>query len=180
MTNRLVQALIKATPELIFLVFSRRVFISSVSFWRELFSPRAYVYAIDTCLKGLFGWSCANLLYTDKIVAYQHLYAFTSSKLIAHWFQIMREKRFQMFDEGSPVRFGEGPLVPTFNLRNIKTPIALFLGGLDTLVDNKWTKEHLKSVVRTVEISDYEHLDFLWGKNIDEILFPEIFDILSK
>lgn len=34
-----------------------------------------------------------------KTVTYQHLYSLCSVKLMVHWFQIIRERRFQMYDD---------------------------------------------------------------------------------
>lgn len=85
-----------------------------------------------------------------------------------------------MYDEGGNLGLVEGPLVPAFNLSSITAPIALFLGGKDTLVDNDWTKAHLPKHVQTFDIPDYEHLDFLWGHNIDTTIFPSILDLLSS
>lgn len=181
MTNRLVQALTKASPEIIYLFFSRRIFLKKVVFWRNLFSPRAYVHMIDWCQGQLFGWQGSHITFLDKTIAYQHLYAFTSSKLIVHWFQIMRSRGFQMYDEGSPVHFGDGPVVPRYTFEAIQTPIALFLGGRDTLVDNEYTKTHLgNNIVHVTEIPEYEHLEFLWANDLDTRVYPEILRLIEQ
>lgn len=181
MKNRLVQALTRASPELIYLFFSRRIFIKMVVFWRELFSARAYTAAIDVCQKMLFGWESNHIRFLDKMIAYQHLYAFTSSKLIVQWFQIMRSKRLQMYDEGSPVTLGSGHVVPRYALEAITTKIALFLGGRDTLVDNEYTKKHLgSSVVHVTEVAEYEHLDFLWAHDVDTRIYPKIIQLINE
>jgi len=181
MKNRLVQALTRASPELIYLFFSRKIFLKSVVFWRELFSARAYTALMDFCQGSLFGWDSAHIRFMDKMIAYQHLYAFTSSKLIVHWFQIMRAGKMQMYDEGSPVQIGEGHVVPQFTLDAIRSKVALFLGGRDSLVDNEYTKSHLgESVVHVTEIPDYEHLDFLWANDVDSRIYTKIIDLLSE
>ncbi len=181
MTNRLVQAMTKASPEIIYLFFSRRIFLKMVCFWKELFAPRIYTILIDWCMKVLFQWDNQHIRFQDKIIAYQHLYAFTSSKLIVHWFQIMRSKRLQMYDEGSPTQFGEDHVVPRYTLDAISTKIALFLGGRDTLVDNSYTRSHLtSSIVHVTEIPEYEHLDYLWANDVDNIVYPAIIDLISQ
>lgn len=178
MTNRLVQAMTKASPETLYLFFSRRIFIRSVNFWCNLLSPRAYAFIIDRCQGALFNWSSARIRPIDKYAAYQHLYAFTSCKLIVHWFQIMRSGAFQMYDEGSPVRVYAGHVVPRYALDTITTKIALFLGGRDTLVDNEYTERHLRSVVHVTKAPEYEHLDFLWAHDVDTRIYHGILDLL--
>lgn len=181
MKSRLVQALTKASPELIYLFFSRKIFLKMVVFWKELFFARAFTRIIDMCQAALFGWESAHIRALDKIIAYQHLYAFTSSKIIVHWFQIMRSGRFQMYDEGSPVQIGSGCVVPRYTLDAISTKIALFLGGRDTLVDNAYTKDHLgDSVVHVTEIEEYEHLDFLWADDLDTRVYPQILGLMNQ
>jgi len=182
MKNRLVQALNRASPELNYLFFSRQIFLRNVNFWKKILSARAYTSAIDMCLKLLFGWECKHMRYLDKAIAYQHLYSFTSSKLIVHWHQIMRSKRLQMYDDGSPVALGENAVVvPRYTLEAISTRIALFLGGKDTLVDNEYTKTHLgDSVIHVTEIAEYEHLDFLWAHDVDTSIYPAILDLLEN
>lgn len=180
MTNRLVKALTKTSPELLFLFFGRKIFIRSVSFWRNVMSPVMFTRSIDWCQHQLFGWDGMHIRPHDKIIAYQHLYAFTSSKLIVHWFQIMRSHRLQMFDEGSPVQFGDGHVVPQYRLKAIRTPIALFIGGRDSLVDNEYTKRHLDHcTIHVEELEDYEHLDFLWAHNVDTKIYPHILHLLE-
>jgi lysosomal acid lipase/cholesteryl ester hydrolase len=152
-----------------------------VVFWKELFFARAFSRIIDRCQLALFGWESTHIRTLDKIIAYQHLYAFTSSKLIVHWFQIMRAGRFQMYDEGSPVQIGSGHVVPRYTLDAISTKIALFLGGRDTLVDNSYTKEHLgDSVIHVTEIEEYEHLDFLWASDLDTRVYPAILRLMNE
>ena len=122
---------------------------------------------------------------SQKLAAYPHLYSFTSTKSVVHWFQIIRTKSFQMYDDdvqpvvslGSVSKYTKVAKFPT---RNIKTPIVLLYGGSDSLVDiNVMLKELPPHTVAT-EIPHYEHLDFLWAREVDTLVFPHVFDALES
>jgi len=64
-------------------------------------------------------------------------------------------------------------------------PIALFSGGVDELADSI-DVQHLLSmlprgaVVWGQKIEDYGHLDFTWGENAHERVYPAILQLLDK
>ena len=70
------------SPEIVFLFFGRKIMLSFVPFWQRIFSPQTFVYFLDTSMKWMFGWHCDNIRFEDKVVYYQHLYAYTSVKQI--------------------------------------------------------------------------------------------------
>jgi lysosomal acid lipase/cholesteryl ester hydrolase len=184
--NGIVDALVKASPEVIFLAFGRRMILSSTTTWQALLYPPIFVRIIDTCLEFLFGWTGRNIPAHQKLAAYAHLYSYTSTKSIVHWFQIIRTKSFQMYDDDvqAPLSLssssGRYYKVAKFPTRNIKTPIVLVYGGSDSLVDiNVMLKELPKHTVAT-EIPHFEHLDFLWAAEVDTLVFPHVFNALDS
>ena len=121
----------------------------------------------------------------QKLAAYPHLYSFTSVKSVVHWFQIIRTKAFQMYDDDVqtvPI-LGSGvskyTRVARFPTRNIKTPCVLVYGGSDSLVDIEVMLKQLPPHTVATEISHYEHLDFLWARDVDRLVFPHVFDALE-
>lgn len=71
-----------------------------------------------------------------------------------------------------PVRF------PT---RNIETPILLLYGNRDSLVDIEAMVSALPTrCTRVKRLDGYEHLDVLWGKDIDKDVFPEVLNALRS
>lgn len=183
LANGIVASLVKSSPEVLYLAFGRRSILNSATMWQGLLYPPIFVRAIDMSLSFLFGWTGKNITSSQKLAAYPHLYSFTSTKCVVHWFQIIRNRTFQMFDDEL-----QGPLsgdgrrfykVPRFPTRNIKTPIVLVYGGSDSLVDiNVMLKELPQHTVAT-EIPKYEHLDFLWAQDVDKLVFPHVFDALD-
>jgi lysosomal acid lipase/cholesteryl ester hydrolase len=138
--NHIVDALVKASPEVVFLAFGRRSILSSATMWQAVLYPPIFVRIIDMSLSFLFNWSARNISAHQKLAAYPHLYSFTSTKSVVHWFQIIRNKSFQMYDDdvSAPLTIGGGMKhykVAKHPTKNIKTPIVLLYGGSDSLVD---------------------------------------------
>jgi lysosomal acid lipase/cholesteryl ester hydrolase len=134
-------------------------------------------------LSFLFAWSGRNMSAHQKLAAYPHLYSFTSTKSVVHWFQIIRNKTFQMYDDDASNAFSIGASnryykVARFPTRNIKTPIVLLYGGSDSLVDIRVMLKELPKHTIAHKIEHFEHLDFLWAQDIDKLVFPHVLEAL--
>ncbi|CAG8980061.1 hypothetical protein HYALB_00013386 [Hymenoscyphus albidus] len=185
LSNGIVDALVKASPQVLFLLFGRRSILSSATFWQSILYPPIFSKVIDTGLSFLFGWHAKNISASQKLAAYPHLYSFTSTKSVVHWFQIIRTKSFQMYDDDvqSVVSIGGAnkyTKVAKFPTRNIKTPVVLVYGGSDSLVDINIMMKELPDHTIATEIPHYEHLDFLWAREVDTLVFPHVFDALES
>jgi hypothetical protein len=127
-------------------------------------------FIVDTSLRFLFNWSAVNILPEQKLAAYPHLYSYTSTKSVVHWFQIIRNGTFQMYDDEAPNPITSNRSkyykVAKFPTKNIKTPIVLVYGGSDSLVDIKVMLKELPAHTIAKEIPHYEHLDFLWAESV--------------
>ncbi|KAI9814547.1 MAG: cholesterol esterase [Thelocarpon impressellum] len=184
LSNGVVDALMKASPDVIFLAFGRRSILSSATMWQAILYPPIFVRIIDMSLSFLFNWHSRNISAHQKLAAYPHLYSFTSTKSVVHWFQIIRTKSFQMYDdEGAAVlsvsagsKYSKKHKFPT---RNIKTPIVLMYGGSDSLVDIDVMLRELPSHTVAKEVPHFEHLDFLWANETDTLVFPHVFTALD-
>lgn len=180
--SSIVDALVKASPQVLFLFFGRRSILSSATMWQQILYRPIFTRLIDMSLSFLFNWSNKNMSTHQKLAAYPHLYSFTSTKSVVHWFQIMRTKSFQMYDDevqrplGGADRYYKVAKFPT---RNIKTPIVLVYGGSDSLVDIKVMLRELPRHTRAIEIKHFEHLDFLWADQVDKLVFPHVFSALD-
>ena len=182
--NGIVDSLIKASPEVLFLAFGRRSILSSATMWQSILYPPIFVRILDMSLLFLFNWSGRNISLHQKLAAYPHLYSFTSTKSVVHWFQIIRNKSFQMYDDDVQTPLGLGASdryykVAKFPTRNIKTPIVLVYGGSDSLVDITVMLKELPRHTIAREIPHFEHLDFLWGQEVDNLVFPYVFEALA-
>lgn len=185
LSNGVVDSLVKASPSVLYLMFGRRSILSSATMWETLLYPPLFCRLIDMGLSFLFGWRTKNISTSQKLAAYPHLYSFTSTKSVVHWFQIIRNKCFQMYDDdvyqpmslASSSKYSKVAKYPT---RNIKTPVVLIYGGSDSLVDIKSMLKELPRQTVATEIPHYEHLDFLWARDVDTQVFQHVFDALNS
>lgn len=183
LANGIADALIKASPQVLFLMFGRRGILASAPLWESIIYPPLYIKIIDMGIRFLFDWRAKNITVPQKLAAYPHLYSFTSTKSVVHWFQIIRTKSFQMYDDDPPLTFGNSSRftkVAKYPTRNIKTPIVLVYGGSDSLVDIKAMLRELPPTTVATEIPHYEHLDFLWARDVHVQVFPHVFDALDN
>ncbi|CAG8561132.1 27321_t:CDS:2 [Dentiscutata erythropus] len=180
--NPIVDAFIKASPNIVYLFFGRKAFLTMTMFWQRVLSPPIFTKLLDTCMNFLFGWSGKNMTEEQKAASYYHLYNFTSVKSLVHWFQIIRANSFQMYDElppySSPTAIGH--YCHRFPTEQIQTPISVFYGGSDSLVKIEVLLKQLPKPVFIKEVPPYEHLDFIWGYDVHTHVFPELFNLLRK
>ncbi|CAK7275177.1 cholesterol esterase [Sporothrix epigloea] len=183
LSNGIVDSLVKASPQVLYLLFGRRSILSAATMWQSILYPPLFVHVIDVGLSFLFGWRTKNIDTSQKLAAYAHLYSYTSTKSVVHWFQIIRTKSFQMYDDDvHPLltTYSKHTKVAKYPTRNIKTPIVLVYGGSDSLVDIKVMLRELPSRTVATEIPHYEHLDFLWAHDVDTRVFRHVFDALDS
>ncbi|KAI0338374.1 lipase [Trametopsis cervina] len=187
----IVDGLMKASPAFLFLLFGRKAILSSAPAWQSLLYPPVFVQVIDSSLGWLFNWRGKNIDYTQKYAAYAHLYSFASVKSVVHWFQIMRNGKFQMYDDdvqqfivargGQHQPSGVSSYAPArFPTKNIVTPIVLLYGDSDSLVDIEQMLHELPEHTTATRLHNYEHLDILWGENVDKDVIPRVIDSLQK
>ncbi|KAJ7287310.1 Alpha/Beta hydrolase protein [Mycena rebaudengoi] len=180
----IVDGLMKSSPTLMFLFFGRKSILSSATMWQSILYPPIFAKTIDTSLRWLFAWQSLNISTQQKIAAYAHLYSFASVKSVVHWFQIMRNGQFQMYDDDvqSPVlRTTVSSYRPArFPTRNIVTPIVLCYGDSDSLVDIAVMTGQLPRHTVCRRLHGYEHLDILWGKDVDVDVIPEVIGALRQ
>lgn len=185
----IVDGLMKASPTLLFLIFGRKTILGSVPAWQSLLYPPVFCAVITTSLHWMFNWTSRNISYDQKLAAFSHLYSYASVKSVVHWFQIMRNGKFQMYDDDVQkvilVRTNQArpsgvtSYAPArFPTRNIVSPIVLLYGDHDSLVDIDVMLRELPEHTVAKRLHGYEHLDVLWGKDVDQEIFPHVFDAL--
>ena len=173
--NNVANGLVRATPEILYAMFGRRSFLPYARNWKRTCSRKLFAWVIQRCVDLLFNWKGDCISAEDKASCYAHLYSTSSTKTVVQWFQIMCNERFQMYDDfvTDSTRVGpysnHAPFV--YPLRQIDTPMAIFYGSKDTLPDMEWLLTELPSdkVVEKTEIANYEHLDFLWAKDVRKV-----------
>jgi len=185
LANPIVDSLIRARPDFIFLLFGKKQLLPSTLFWRNLLPRAQFVKLIDFSLKFLFGWTTECLSESEKPLLYSHLYSHTSVKTVVQWFQMIQCSKFQMFDDYMASNYAEnytGYTLPQYQLGQIRTPIACFSGGRDTLpltplLLSSLPKDRLVFVHKEEK---YEHLDFMWAHDLSQKIFPKILALMNK
>jgi lysosomal acid lipase/cholesteryl ester hydrolase len=185
--NPIVDTLVRARPDFIFLLFGKRQLLPSTLFWRSYLPRRTFVSMIDLSLRFLFGWEMTCINRSEKPLLYSHLYSHTSVKAVVHWFQILKAKKFQMFDDCLENAYSGNETytaytLPQYRLSQVRTPVACFCGGRDTLPQSEKLIASLpKDKVVFVHTEEkYEHLDFMWAKNVATNIYPKILTLLHK
>lgn len=132
------------------------------------------------------GFDVPQLNMTRLPVYIAHTPAGTSVKNMAHFAQMYKSKKFQMFDYGSPEKNKEhygNTTVPQYNASAVRVPVALYWGGNDWLADpddvkmlmqklpNKWYDKYIEA---------WEHLDFLWGLDAGPLVYDDIVNRIIK
>ncbi|KAH9912173.1 triacylglycerol lipase [Fomitopsis serialis] len=190
----IVDGLMKASPTLLFLIFGRRAILSSAPAWQSLLYPPVFTSVIHHSLRFLFGWQSKNISPLQKSAAYAHLYSFSSVKAVVHWFQIMRNGKFQMYDEDvqKVIRVsgaaaerhrpsGVTSYAPArFPTRNIVSPVVLLYGDSDSLVDIDMMLRQLPGHTMARRLYGYEHLDIIWGDEVDRDVHPHAVEALRQ
>lgn len=183
--SKFLDIFLKASPIIVYLLFSRKVLMPSVLFWKKIMYPPLFDSSIDISNYLLFNWRSENITKIQKLCSYAHLYLTTSVKTVVHWFQIISAKNFQMYHDANTNLSALNPMV--YPLKNIRVPIHLIYGTLDSLVDIEVMKSQLpESNTTTQPVIGHEHLDNLWGYDVGEHVFkyvlryleePNVFDI---
>jgi len=135
----------------------------------------------------LMGCDSTNWNNTRWPVYVHHDPAGTSAKNIAHFAQLVRANKFQMFDygpDGNQIKYHQ-KTPPIYDLGLLKANVALYTGGEDYLADPVDVKRLLSElpqskIVRHVDYADYSHIDFIWGMDAKDRLYNNIVDLFSK
>ncbi|CAN3481774.1 sterol esterase Tgl1p [Diutina catenulata] len=176
--SQFLDAFVKTSPQVMFLMFSRKVLMPSIYFWQKVCYPSLFTRMIDVSNSCLFNWQSKNMSKFQKLASYAHLYSPTSVKLVVHWFQIMKARNFQMYSDLNSL-FGE-PTAVSYNLKTIKVPIHLVYGDSDSLVDIDVMRGQLpRKTTTVVPVRGHEHLDNLWGDDVYEEVFKHVFSYLG-
>lgn len=176
--SKFLDILLKSSPNIIYLMFSRKVLMPSVMFWERIMYPPFFDTSIDVANYMLFNWKSLNMDKMQKVASYAHLYSTTSVKAVVHWFQIMASKNFQMYhDEAS----GMSMLNPiSYPLKNIRVPIHLIYGDSDSLVNIQVMESQLPEKWTTATpVHGHEHVDNLWARDVATLVFPLVLDALG-
>jgi len=67
-----------------------------------------------------------------------------------------------------------------FPTKNISSPIVLLYGDSDSLVDIDLMLKELPAGSNAIPLEGYEHLDVIWGKDVDKDVIPKVIETLIR
>jgi len=188
-SNPVVESLARSRPDFVFLLFGKKSILPSTLFWRKILSRKTFVDVIDRSVNFLFGWTAACIDPEEKALLYSHIYSYSSVKTVVHWFQIIQNTRFQMFDDTLSVPASNNPydryasqVLPQYRTMQLQCPVACFYGGRDNLPNTKAVLANIPKdkVALFHKEDDYEHLDFMWAKDTGKTICPRVLSLLEK
>lgn len=107
-----------------------------------------------------------------------------SLKQFLHFFQLHKSGNFTKFDYGADnVKIYGSPAPPTYPIENIVAPLFINAGACDLLVskiDLKDLSKALPNVKKFKVFENYNHCDFLFGKDTKRMLFDGIVRTMKK
>ncbi|KAI5154756.1 Lysosomal Acid Lipase/Cholesteryl Ester Hydrolase [Manis pentadactyla] len=134
----------------------------------------------------LCGFNERNLNMSRVSVYVAHSPAGTSVQNMLHWSQAVKFQKFQAFDWGSSAKnyfHYNQSYPPTYKVRDMLVPTAVWSGGQDWLADIKDMSLLLPQITNLVynkRIPEWEHLDFIWGLDAPQRLYNEIVYLMRK
>lgn len=103
---------------------------------------------------------------------------------MVHFAQLVMSRKFQMFDYLSEnQKYYNQSTPPIYDIRNVKTPVALYWGKQDWLADPtdvEYLRKTLPNLVDDYGIDDWSHLDFVWAENATQILYNRMIQLMFK
>ncbi|CAK1554549.1 unnamed protein product [Leptosia nina] len=144
-----------------------------------------YEVCLNRLLFPLTGFDNEQIKPDFNPIIFGHFPAGFPRKSLLHFSHIWRRKEFIRFDYGSQnYRFYNSTEPPRYNLGAVTMRIVLIAGRNDWLAPLKnvnLLSKKLPNVVQYIihPLKQFNHLDFTWGENVKENLFPYIFDALN-
>jgi len=132
--------------------------------------------------EALLGWTDKNLDPHALPIVFWHTPDSTSTKSLQHYLQLINSEGFHAIDLGAQEnikRYGSST-PPHYDLSNIKCPIAILYGKRDGLLDVDKLLEKINKPVYYRCYDQYGHMDFLFGMDAHQTIFPEVIKLLKS
>ncbi|XP_039191869.1 lipase member M-like isoform X2 [Crotalus tigris] len=149
-------------------------------------SRRLFTSVCGNIFFHLSGYNMRNINMSRINIYVARSPAGTSVQNILHWSQIFRCGLFKSFDWGDEMKnkIKHKQLTPPlYKVDAMTVPTAVWTGGKDLLSDPKDIAillPQIKQLVSHKSISDWAHLDFIWGLDAPQRMYNEIIDLMKK
>ncbi|KAL5253872.1 hypothetical protein ACHWQZ_G013589 [Mnemiopsis leidyi] len=189
----LVKGLNLVEPQIVqlFKILGVHDFAPSNWFMKELAALVCPIEKAVICRNIIFllcGYDLSNLDESRVPIYVAHTPAGTSVRNMIHWAQLLRAKQLQRYDYGTPdenMKHYNSTTPPVYDISGLDVPTALFSGGNDFLADPRdvaWLEGQLRPeiVVKNVFYDNYNHLDFVWGKDAFQTIYKYLIELAKK
>ncbi|OXU23412.1 hypothetical protein TSAR_002182 [Trichomalopsis sarcophagae] len=127
-------------------------------------------------------------LFDTRLVAESFSYfpAGGSTQTLLHFYQNIKAGKMQMYDHGLVGNFARynQRTPPVYNLENIVTPVVLIYGRSDAVATPEDSMDLLNRLrnarAESVPYDNFNHLDFIWGKDTKRLLQNRIMQIIEN
>ncbi|XP_015202324.1 gastric triacylglycerol lipase isoform X2 [Lepisosteus oculatus] len=177
-------------PEfLIWELFGRKDFFPQSSLIKWFATEFCSEVPLDELCGNIFfvlcGFDEKNLNMSRTPVYTTHCPAGTSVQNMLHWRQLIKTRKLMAFDYGTSGNMAHynQPTPPQYHIRDMKVPTALWSGGHDWLADPKDVALLLTQISNLVyhkDISHWEHLDFIWGLDANQLMYSEMVKLMNQ
>lgn len=142
----------------------------------------------DNIFFTMSGFDAAQMNYTLLPIILGHTPAGTSVKTVTQFAQGFNSKRFCHFDYGDTEKnyemYGRSQ-PPHYDLGKVQVPVLLYWGQNDWIThpdDVQWLASQLPRLIASVRVpyDDWNHLDFMWAKDADSLLYNPIIDFIHN
>ncbi len=174
--------------ELIYELFGRKDFLPSteVLHWLSEIVCNNEVTTPLICDNIIFLFAGpSDNMNNSRIPVYVHeAPAGTSVKNIIHYAQSVISGKHQKFDYGSRnMQKYNQTTAPLYDVTKVNVPVALYWADKDWLADPNdvnYLRKNLPKLVDDYECVGWNHLDFLWAKNTDTMLYNRMLALIKK
>eukprot|EP01112_Ceratiomyxa_fruticulosa_P017887 TRINITY_DN5648_c0_g2_i1.p1 TRINITY_DN5648_c0_g2~~TRINITY_DN5648_c0_g2_i1.p1 ORF type:complete len:427 (+),score=85.23 TRINITY_DN5648_c0_g2_i1:108-1283(+) len=134
----------------------------------------------------VMGWDNSDINSTRLPVMMAHEPSGASVKDLVHWSQGVKKSLFQAYDYGiaGNIQHYNSSIPTQYNISSVKIPTALFYGGADLLADKTDVESYivpfLPNLVYNRLITQFSHLDFVWGTHANQYVYNDIVTLLAK
>lgn len=164
-----------------FILPSNGKFSRSFEFLREKLHPKLFHRMIDYLL-ALMEVKVFNPSHHSSIdmkskydrihhELYQHILSSTSMDVLRHYLQIICSQRIQSFNDNASC----------MSLFDVLCPCAVFLGSKHAKTVTRWSRilSSRSNCVHWNIHSEYEIMDFIWGRDAYADIYPELVSLLQ-
>ncbi|KAG5674587.1 hypothetical protein PVAND_004541 [Polypedilum vanderplanki] len=114
---------------------------------------------------------------------FEQLSPIVGVKQLLHFAQLIMTSKFQQFDYGRRnIEIYNSTTPPQYDLAKITAPIYLYIGEEDIIFNRKDSDKLAKilpNVVAKKMIRNYNHFDFVYGRNSHKLLYKQILEFIE-